>query len=327
MPVAIQMAAYGPPAVLVPVDVPEPVPGPGDVIVRALVIGVNRADCFIRSGAWPQAGPWPYVPGLECCGVVHRCGAQVTAFAPGDAVITMMQRLGGIHGERPGGYQDLVRVSENVLVRVPDEIDWDTLGTLGLPAVTAVGSVEALAVEPGMRVLVHAGSSAVGQLAIQVLRARRAEVVATGTRPAKSAAILDAGATAFACTAEPTWPRDVGPVDRVIDLVGGPLFGATVGLLRPGGRLVFVGGTAGGDLAFSGWDLMRPATLTGWSSESLTARTLARHVAQVAALSASGQLRCRHVARFPLADAAEAHGELESGALTGRVVLIPAHPR
>jgi NADPH2:quinone reductase len=92
--------------------------------------------------------------------------------------------------------------------------------------------------------------------------------------------------------------------------------------LAPGGRLVFAGGTSGGELAFSGWALMRPLTLTGYSSESLDAPELARAMAGVADLVAGGRLRVAAVHRYPLKAAARAHADLEAG-LSGRVVLDP----
>lgn len=144
-----------------------------------------------------------------------------------------------------------------------------------------------------------------------------------GTRPEKADRILSAGAEWFVCTREPGWWNAVGSVDRVFDLVGGELFRETVGLLTPGGRLVFVGGTAGGELGIRGWDLMRPVTLTGYSSEALTRDRLEELVHRLWGLQAAGRLSCREVTRFPLSEASAAHEALEAGRLAGRVVLVP----
>jgi NADPH2:quinone reductase len=180
MPIAIEMREYGLPGVLRPVERAAYAPGRGEVVVRVAVAGVNRADCFIRSGQWPHDGPWPYVPGLEACGVVERVGPGVRRVRAGDGVITMMQRLGGVHGTRPGGYQETVCVPAATLARVPPALDVETAGVLGLPAVTAAIALDILRVAPGMRVLVHAGSSAVGTMALQMLAAAGAVPVATG---------------------------------------------------------------------------------------------------------------------------------------------------
>jgi NADPH2:quinone reductase len=96
-----------------------------------------------------------------------------------------------------------------------------------------------------------------------------------------------------------------------------------VSLLRAHGRLVFVGGTSGGELSLSGWDLMRPTTLTGWSSESLTRDGLQRAVDAVAAEATAGRLRVAELHAFALRDAAAAHAAMEAGALAGRIVLDP----
>src|ERR1051325_4436212 len=144
MPTTIQMTEYGDPAVLTAVGRDVPHPREGELVVKNAVVGVNRADCMIRSGEWHQGGGWPYVPGLEACGVVERIGRGVKRFQPGDRVITMMQRLGGIHGTRAGGYQDYVAIEESAAARVPDGLALETAGELGLPAVTALAGMEAL---------------------------------------------------------------------------------------------------------------------------------------------------------------------------------------
>jgi len=316
------MSGYGPPSVLTPVGRDIPHPPEGELVVKNAVIGVNRSDCMIRAGAWPQGGGFPYVPGLEACGTVERVGRGVKRFRPGDRVITMMQRLGGIHGTRAGGYQEYVSIEESAASRVPDGISLEAIGELGLPAVTALAGIDLLNVGGLARVLVHAGTSAVGQLAIQLARAAGAEVIATGTRADKAQAVRDLGA-AFISTKTEGWWEEVGRVDRVFDLVGGPLFARTVSLLEPGGRLVFVGGMAGGDVAFSGWDLMRPVTITGYSSESLTRVAVDGYLSRLAAAHAAGQLAVRQLTRFPLAEAAQAHARMEGGWITGRTVLVP----
>lgn len=324
MRLAIQMDRYGGPEVLRPVELPDHEPGPGEVVVRTAVAGVNRADLFIRSGEWPtRTNAFPYVPGLEVAGTVVAVGPDVTEVKAGDPVITMMQRLGGVHGVRPGGYQTHVCVQASVLAPIPEELDPATAGILGLPAVTADRAFRVLGVRAGDRVLVQGGSSAVGQMAIQMLRALGALPVATGTSPSKFDFIRRCGAAQVVDTRSAGWSRDVEPVHHVLDLVGKATFAESVSLLRPGGTLVFVGGTSGGDLSFSGWDLMRPVTLTGYSSETLTRDALAESIKAIARLRAGGQLVVHELKRVPLREAARAHQEMESGRVAGRVVLVP----
>ena len=323
MATRIEMERYGGPEVLQARERDDVPPGAGEVAVRVEVAGVNRADCFIRAGTWTQAGSWPYVPGLEAAGVVEALGPGVVDLAVGDPVITMMQRLGGIHGERPGGYQQRLVCPAATLARIPAGLDVWTAGVLGLPAVTALLAIEVLAPAPGHRVLVQGATSQVGRVAIQLLAARGCHVIATGTRAGRLAGLEALGAAELVATREGDWRAGLDPVHGAIDLVGQETFADTVDLLAPGGRLVFVGGTSGGELAFSGWALMRPVALTGYSTETLDRAQLTAAMIELADLWQRGALRVPELHRHPLADAAAAHRALESGESSGRHVLVP----
>jgi NADPH2:quinone reductase len=321
MPIAIMMDAYGPPDVLRPRDVPVHEPSVGEIVVRVTTAGINRADAFIRSGAWPQSGGWPYVPGLEACGVVESVGDGVEGFAAGDPVITMMQKLGGIHGTRPGGYQDFVKVPASTLVRLPRSLTPEVAGALGLAAVTANQALDVLDVRAGMRVLVHGGSSGVGTMALQMIRAKGARSIATTTREEKFELMRRAGADETISTRERDWSKRAAPVDRVFDLVGSATFRETLPLLVSEGRYLFVGGTSGADLALDGWQLMRPITLTGYSSETLTQPELGQSIQTIARLYEARALAVTELHEFPLVEASRAHEAMESGRLGGRIVL------
>jgi NADPH2:quinone reductase len=291
-------------------------------VVRAAVSGVNHSDLRIRTGEWPvMSGAFPYVPGLEVAGTVERVGAGVTSVKPGDRVITMMQRLGGVHGVRPGGYQSHVCVHAGVLVVIPEGLDTAQAGIFGLPAVTAEQALRLLSIQPGDRVLVQGGSSAVGSMAIQMVRALGGVPIATGTSPAKFEFMRRCGAEQVVDTRSQGWSRQVEPVHGVLDLVGKATFAESVSLLRPGGKLSFAGGVSGGEVSFSAWDLMGPVTLTGYSSETLTRDALEQSVRQIARLAAEGKLSTPEVLKVPLREAARAHREMESGKVAGRVVL------
>ena len=259
MSLRIEMNRHGPPEVLQAVERADAPPGPGEVAVRVAVAGVNRADCFIRSGEWSQGGTWPYTPGLEACG-------WVTA--------------------------------------------WLALATLEPRA--------------GQRVLVTGATSAVGVMVIQLLAAAGCIVIASGRRADRLERLRSLGAGEVVVTAgDPGWADRLAPVDRVFDLVGRATFAAAVDLLAPHGRLVFVGGTSGGELELSGWALMRPVVLTGYSSETLDRDQLGETMQHIAAAAAAGTLRVPALERVPLAEAAAAHRMLEAGENAGRVVLVP----
>lgn len=317
----IEMSEYGAPEVLRPASYEPRALEADEVAVRAELAGVNRADCFIRSGAWPHKGSFPYVPGLETCGVVERVGADVTSVRPGDAVITMMQRLGGVHGSRPGGYQEVVIVPASTLVVVPAPLTIADAAALGLPAVTAWLALKAIDAKPGERVLVAGAASAVGLMAVQLMKARGAAVVGTSRRQATFEAIRAAGADVALSLDDEQAHREIGEVDAVFDLIGAAAFAPCLARLKPGGRYVYVGGASGGDLAVSGWDLMRPITLTGYSSETLDAAELGATLRELAGLVEDRAIAVLSPTVYPLADVARAHADMESGRVVGRVLL------
>lgn len=121
MPLAIQMDTYGGPKVLHPAEIALAPLQSGEVRFRVLAAAVNRADIEIRSGKWPilAPSPFPYTPGLEALGDVVEVGEAVESVKPGERVITMMQRLGGIHGIRHGSYQEYVTVMADSVAIVP----------------------------------------------------------------------------------------------------------------------------------------------------------------------------------------------------------------
>jgi NADPH2:quinone reductase len=323
---AIQIDRYGPPDVLVwrEVDL-GPVPA-GEVRIRTVAAAVNRADVEIRSGTWPieRPDPFPYTPGLEVVGEVEAIGDGVDRVRPGDRVITMMQRLGGIWGERPGGYGEHVTVRENVLAVLPADVDLHAVAALGLAAVTAAAGLQRLALRPGARVVVLGASGGVGSAAVALAAAEGADVVAVLPRAGKEDYVralgaahvvrLDAGGLVEALGAR--------SVDAVLEILGQRTFADSVAVLRRGGRLCVLGALTGPDLRLSAWDLLQDLVLTGWSSENLTGDELRDAMARIVASLRAGALRPPAFDTFQLCDAAAAHRRMEAGELTGRALLL-----
>ena len=207
---------------------------------------------------------------------------------------------------------------------MPSGLEIETAGALGLPAVTAWLALATLEPRAGQRVLVTGATSAVGVMAIQLLAAAGCRVIASGRSAGKLERLRDLGVAELVATGDdPRWNDRLEPVDRVFDLIGRVTFAAAIDKLAPHGRLVFVGGTSGGELELSGWALMRPVVLTGYSSETLDRAQLAEAMQHVAAAAAAGTLRVPALEQVPLAEAARAHRMLEAGDNTGRVVLVP----
>ncbi|GAB4085165.1 quinone oxidoreductase [Myceligenerans cantabricum] len=318
----------GGPEVLSYDEVPDPTPGPGQLLVRVAAAGVNFIDTYRRSGTYPTR--FPHVVGAEGAGTVEAAGDDVTGFAVGDRVAW---------AEGPGSYAELAVVEAAQAVPVPGGLDLETAAALPLQGMTAHYLVTStFQVGPGHDILLHAGAGGVGLLATQLAVARGGRVLTTVSTPRKAALSAEAGAahtidyaTMSDVTTElPAVVRDLTGgegVHVVYDGVGRATFDASLDSLRPRGTLVLFGGASGQVPPLD------PQVLNRKGSLFLTRPTLAHHLAtrgelewraaEVLGRAASGELDVRVGSRFPLADAAEAHRALEGRATTGKVLLVP----
>lgn len=325
---AVVMDRYGPPEVLGWREVASRPPARDEVGLRTIASPVNRADLEIRRGIWPvrQDDPFPYVPGLETLGTVEAVGDGVLGWVPGQRAITMMQRLGGIHGERPGGYAEYVTVPAASLAAVPEDVDPLTLAALGLTAVTALEGLRRLALQPGHRLVVLGASGGVGSAAVSLARHSGAKVIGVVSRAEQVEYVHAMGATEVVVLAQNTSSVDAlgpGSVDAVLETLGMQTFRDSVALLRPGGRLCLVGALTGPDLRLQAWDLLQDLHLTGYSSENLTGEDLRRDIAEIVTALRSGELTSPEHRTFPLRAAAQSHRLLERGGVVGRLLLVP----
>ena len=302
-------------------------PAADEVRIRTLYAAVNRADIEIRRGAWPivRPDPFPYTPGLEVVGIVDAVGQGVCGIAVGDRAITMMQRLGGIWGERPGGYGEYVVVRAGAVATFSPDADAEQVAALGLAAVTAAEGLARLDLRDGARVVVHGASGGVGSAAVALASARGAEVLAVLPRPGKDEYVRRLGASKVVHLDAGSMTDALGArsVDAVLETTGARTFADSAAVLRRGGRLCLVGALTGPELTLSAWDLMQELELTGWSSENLTGDALRAHIAQIAELVRDGGLRAPAIERVAMADAAEAHRRMAAGELRGRALLVP----
>src|SRR5450830_391612 len=325
---AIRVPHAGGSEVLEYVELPEPEPGPGEVLVQLAAAGVNFVDIYRRSGVYPVR--YPHVLGSEGSGHVVALGEGVGGLAVGDQVAW---------ADVTGSYAERVVVPSSRAIRVPDGVPDDIAAALPLQGLTAHYLVtSSYPVSPGDVVLVHAAAGGVGLLLTQLAVARGARVIGTVSTAAKEALARDAGASdvirytelAELSTELPALVREltggVG-VDAVYDGVGKDTFDGSLASLRVRGIMVLFGGASGQVPLF---DLQR---LNALGSLSITRPSIGFFVADPAELAwrageifdavAAGTLRVHIGATFTLHDAAEAHRALESRATTGKVVLIP----
>ncbi len=303
-------------------EVPDPHPGPDEVVVRVVSSALNRADLLQRRGLYPGP-PGPFdIPGMELAGRVVAVGSRVEAWKPGDAVMGIV--TGFAHAE-------LAVVHERQLLAVPPALRLEDAGAVPEVFFTAF---DALVLQGGLRpggwALIHAGASGVGTAAIQIARRFGARAVTTSS-DAKLAVCRDLGAEAVSREAG-DWSEAVravvgeAGVSVVLDVVGGDYLAQNLRVLAVGGTIVQVGVMGGGTTTIPlGALLPLRATLRG---TVLRARPLEEKIVltqrvarELLAGFADQSLHPVIHARFPLDDIAAAHDLLETNATVGKVVL------
>jgi NADPH2:quinone reductase len=318
---AIVVNELGGPEVMVLGEHPDPVAGPGQVVVQVAAAGVNFIDIYRRSGVYPQ--PLPYVPGSEGAGTVLAVGEGVTGFSAGDHVAW---------AEGPGSYAEQVTVDVRQAVPVPEGVDFKVAAAAMLQGLTAHYLCHSTyPVTEGTVAVVHAAAGGVGLLLTQMIKSLGGTVIATTSSTKKAALARQAGAdfvTTYAdfpgVVREETAGRGA---DVVFDGVGKDTFDGSLSALRPRGMLVLFGGSSGQVPPFN------PQRLNSGGSLFLTRPTLGHYVADRAELLwrsgdlfrwiAKGELNVRVGAEYPLADAPRAHEDLAGRNTAGKVILVP----
>jgi NADPH2:quinone reductase len=318
---AIVVSELGGPEQMVLADHPDPVPGPGQVLVRVAAAGINFIDIYRRSGVYPQ--PVPYVPGSEGAGTVVAAGEGVAEFAAGDRVAW---------AEGPGGYAELAAVQAKDLVPVPEAVDLKAAAAVMLQGLTAHYLCHSTyPVTEGTVAVVHAAAGGVGLLLTQMIKGLGGTVIATTSSAEKAALARGAGAdfltgyADFAAVAREA--TDGRGADVVFDGVGKDTFDSGLSALRPRGMMVLFGGSSGQVPPFN------PQRLNSAGSLFLTRPTLVHYIADRAELLwrsgdlfrwiGRGELHVRIGAEYPLADAGRAHEDLAGRRTTGKLILVP----
>ncbi|MBO0870039.1 MAG: quinone oxidoreductase [Micromonosporaceae bacterium] len=317
---AILVTERGGPEVLRLSDVETPRPGPGQVLVRLAATGVNFIDTYHRSGLYEV--PLPFTPGSEAAGEVTEVGEGVTELRPGDRVAST---------NFTGAYAEYALVPAARAVPVPDGVTDEQAAGVLLQGMTAHYLLHnSYPLRPGDTVLVHAAAGGMGLLLTQLATALGGKVIATVSTPEKENLARDAGAVAVLRYADvPAKVRELtggDGVHAVYDGVGADTFDGSLASLRTRGTLVLYGYASGkvppfdiNRLQGGSWSLTRP-TLGHFiaTREELTLR--ARDILDRVA---AGTLEVRVGTRYPLAEAAKAHQDLQSRRTTGKLLLIP----
>ncbi|MEV4363069.1 zinc-binding dehydrogenase [Nonomuraea sp. NPDC049625] len=305
---AVVLRRYGGPEALVVEEVPDPVAGPGQVLVDVSVAGITFVETQVRANRGPRQAELPAILGNGVAGTVAATGEGVDPALTGTPVVST---LGG-----HGGYAELAVASAGDLIPIPGGLSPEFAVALLADGRTAVGLARAAVPKPGEWVLVEAAGGGVGSLLVQLATAAGARVVGAASSAAKRDLAASLGAELTVDYTDPGWThlvRDAtGGLDLVFDGVGGEVGAAAQGLLKDGGRLS-VYGMAGGPMTTPD----PRVTAVAWPQADL--RELAR---EALTLAAAGRLRPTVGATYPLESAAEAHAAIEARAVTGKSLLM-----
>lgn len=322
---AIEVRETGGPEVLRYVDTPAPTPGPGEVLIKAEAIGVNYIDTYFRSGHYPRQ--LPFILGSELCGTVTETGEGVGGFSVGDRVVS---------AAATGGYAEYATAPAFLTAPVPDGVTSDVAASALLKGLTAHYLLKSVyPVQAGDTVLVHAGAGGVGLILTQWAHQLGARVITTVSTPEKARMSAKAGADevlSYPDDADEFGQRirsltDGAGVAAVYDGVGATTFDASLASLAVRGTLALFGAASGPVPPFD------PQRLNPAGSVFLTRPSLAHFVRtgqefswraeELFAAIAGADITVEVGGRYPLADAARAHQDLQGRKTAGSIVLLP----
>jgi NADPH2:quinone reductase len=327
MPTAIQVKQYGGPEVLQRVEVDLMPLQPHQVRFQVMTAIVNPIDVEIRSGRRPliSEGQFPYTPGVEALGEVIEVGSAVFDMKVGDRVLAMMQGMGGIQGTHTGGYQEIVTAAASTLAVIPKELNPFTVAAIGLYAVTAFVSLQRIQLQAGQTIVVNTGYGGVGSVAAAIAKAMGAKVIVTSFHPERDSYLKQAKLESIVNLHQGSLFQVIEPrsVDAVLDAAGEWTFYEGVAALKQDGRLCLIGTATGNTLHLSGWDLLRGIHLTGYSVENLKSSELRAAMEKICHWLATRQIPTVFSCKYALSEADDVHRLLESGKLSGRILLLP----
>ena len=320
---AVVLHAHGGPEVLTIEEVPDPVPGPDEVVVDIAATAINRADLLQRMGAYPDPrGSTPEIPGLEFAGTVSAVGSRVRLWSIGDRVM-------GI--EAGGAYAERIATHERQLLAVPANLDLHEAAAVPEVFLTAW---DALVVQGGLTsgrwALVHAGASGVGTASIQIAKAIGARIAVTCSA-GKADAVRALGADVVLERSPHDWLAEARAevpqgFDTILDVVGGEEINRNLTAVAPRGSIVQVGLMGGGSTSVEVGLLM--AKRATWIGTTLRARPIEekvaitrRFAAEMLPLFESGVLHPVIDSTYAFDAIADAHRHMAANANTGKIVV------
>ncbi|TDV45362.1 zinc-binding dehydrogenase [Actinophytocola oryzae] len=316
---AVEVTRFGGPEVLTLRESPDPVAGPGQLVVDVAAVDVLFMDARLRAGwgrEWFSVEP-PYVPGNGVAGTVRSVGSDVDGSWVGRRVLA---HTGKNNGMTPvGGYAEQAVAEVSDVEPVPDALGLPEALTLLHDGPTVVLALSSANVRPGERVLVNAASGSLGTLFVPILKAAGAEVVGAARGARKLDFVREWGADDAVDYSTQDWTDRVGTVDVVFDGTGGDIGTAAYGLLRPGGRFLAYGSSAG---EFPKTEPPRPGVTVVGILEMGKGVDKRGALTEMLAKAARGEVTPLVGQTFPLDQAKAAHEAIEARQTVGKTLLL-----
>ena len=316
---AIRVEQFGGPGVMKLMEVPQPRPGLGQVLVRIQATGVNPVETYIRAGTYARKPDLPFTPGNDGAGVVEEVGEGVAAFRPGDRVYTS--------GSISGTYAEYALCNAAQVHPLPAQASFSQGAAIGTPYATAYrGLLQRGAALPNETVLVHGASGGVGTAAVQLARARGMRVLGTASTERGRALAREQGAREVFDHGAPDYLAEIMKatscrgVDVIVELAAHINLGKDLTILAPRGRVIVIGNR--GPVEINARDAMsRDADIRGLVLPNTPpAEMAAIHAALVAGLE-NGTLRPVIGKELPLAEAPQAHRAVMEPGSSGKIIL------
>lgn len=318
---AIRVHEFGDPRVMRLEDVPDPTPGPGQVVVRVYAAGVNPVDTYIRAGLYSREAPLPYTPGTDAAGIIEAAGEGVGSVAVGDRVYTA--------GTITGAYAERALCAQGQVHPLPDRVSYEQGAAIYIPYATAYRALfQRARACAGETVLVHGASGGVGIAAVQIARAAGLTVIGTAGTEKGCRLVVEQGAhhvlnhrivDYLTRIHQVTGGRGV---DVILEMLANVNLGKDLGVLARGGRVVVIGSR--GAVEIDPRDTMaREASILGMLLFNVTDADAAGIHAALYAGFENGTLRPVIGRELLLSEAPQAHQALAEGRAHGKIVLKP----
>jgi NADPH:quinone reductase len=320
---AVVVREFGPPDVMKVETLPDPTPGPAQVLIRVKAIGVNPVETYIRSGSYARKPNLPYTPGSDIAGIVEAVGANVTAFSPGDRVYTHGVAAGS------GAYAEFAVSDDSQVHRLPDGVSFEQGAAIGVPYGTAWRALfQKAQARAGEIAFINGASGGVGTAAVQLARCRGLHVIGTAGTERGLALVREQGAHHVLNHRDADYMQQVMPLtggrgaDVILEMLANMNLDRDLDVLALRGRVVVVGNR--GRVEIDPRKLMgKDSAILGMVGPNATPEEVRETHAGLGASLEAGALKPVVGREMPLADAAKAHVAVMEPGAYGKIVLKP----